>query len=154
MYGNRTSMEYIQGVEKFAKAALRHQEENHSKIILCPCVDCNNSRGYRDISEIKDHLIRRGFRADYRTWNWHGEIFNMNKQPCSEDNLFNEVSDEEVEEDRIDDMMHDVEDEFTDRPHIFDEILKAAEKPLYPSCTSHTKLSVVMKLFNLKARHN
>ena len=55
-----------------------------------------------------------------------------------------------MEKEKIDQMMHDVEDHFTECPHIYDSILRAAETPLYPGCTKFTKLSGVLRLFNLK----
>ena len=73
MYAKRNSTRFLHGIEEFSSVALKHQTENKSKIILCPCCDCNNSRGYRDIDDIKDHLIRRGFNENYTRWTWHGE---------------------------------------------------------------------------------
>ncbi|XP_042441812.1 uncharacterized protein LOC122027062 isoform X3 [Zingiber officinale] len=36
----------------------------------------------------------------------------------------------------------------------FQEVLSAANKPLWAGCTSHTKLSFTIKLLNIKAKHN
>ncbi|KAL6564338.1 hypothetical protein OROMI_015788 [Orobanche minor] len=62
--------------------------------------------------------------------------------------------DNDSETDRINEMMHDVEDHFTERSHVYDIILRAAKKPLYEGCTSYSKFSAVLKLFNLKAIHS
>lgn len=35
----------------------------------------------------------------------------------------------------------------------FDPLLNDAEKPAYPSCTRFTKLSVLLRLYNLKEKH-
>lgn len=56
MYGPQTCFSFLQKMEEFKEVALKHQRENISKIILCPCCDCNNTRGYRDIDEVVDHL--------------------------------------------------------------------------------------------------
>jgi len=39
------------------------------------------------------------------------------------------------------------------RAHMYDTLCKDKEKPLYPGCTKFTRLSVVLKLFNLKAKN-
>ena len=36
---------------------------------------------------------------------------------------------------------------------MFEQLSKAAEQPFYPGCTTHTELSGVMALFNLKTKH-
>ena len=172
MYGKRNCTSFLRGIEEFSTVALKHQTENKSKIILCPCCDCNNSRGYRDIVDIKDHLIRRGFKENYTRWTWHGESIYIeasssycpreDENHCDDDNEhqgedidtaddIGVESESEVEKDRIDEMMQDVEDHFTECPQTYDSILRAAETPLYPGCTKFTKLGAIMKLFNLKA---
>ncbi|BFG21094.1 hypothetical protein CerSpe_073680 [Prunus speciosa] len=42
---------------------------------------------------------------------------------------------------------------FTENPDEFRKFVEEAEKPLYPGCHKHTKLSGLVKLYNLKARH-
>jgi hypothetical protein len=41
--------------------------------ICCPCVDCCNEKKTRDIEEIHDHLLVRGFMSGYTCWMEHGE---------------------------------------------------------------------------------
>ena len=69
MYGSRISMTIIRGV------GLENQSQNGLKLVLCPCCDCNNSRGYCDVDQIKDHLIHCGFKSNYTRWTWHGEFY-------------------------------------------------------------------------------
>ncbi|RVW36288.1 hypothetical protein CK203_103040 [Vitis vinifera] len=38
-------------------------------------------------------------------------------------------------------------------PQVFGRLLEDAEKPLYPGCMKYTKLSALVKLYNLKARY-
>ena len=77
MYGNRISATFLQGVDKFIRVALERQSQNGLKLVLCPCCDCNNSRGYRDVDQIKDHFIRRGFKSNYTRWTWHREFYDQ-----------------------------------------------------------------------------
>jgi hypothetical protein len=41
--------------------------------ICCPCVDCCNKKKTRDIKEIREHFIIRGFMSGYTCWMEHGE---------------------------------------------------------------------------------
>ena len=50
-------------------------------------------------------------------------------------------------------MVHAIEDEFMTDPMSFKKLLEDAEKPLYPSCIKFTKLSALVKLYNVKARY-
>ena len=59
-----------------------------------------------------------------------------------------------MEKDKIDEMMHGVEDEFEERPDAYDSLMRAADTPLYPGCATHNLLGSILKLFNLKAKHS
>ncbi|CAH0491738.1 unnamed protein product [Peronospora farinosa] len=134
-----------------------------------------NWMGYRDMDQIKDHLIRRGFKSNYTRWTWHGEFYDVGMSSTSlcddlhvdeveveiegdGDNENDRVDDEndmvDDENDRVDEMLHNLEDERTDRPHMYDSILSAAEKPMYPGCKNFTKLSGILTLFNMKSKHS
>jgi len=47
-------------------------------------------------------------------------------------------------------MMHDVDESFVHHPHLFESMKNDAEKPLYVG-SKFTKLSAVLRLYNLKA---
>ena len=47
----------------------------------------------------------------------------------------------------------DFHDDFHVDEEIFNKFLQDAEKPLYPGCRKFTKLSALVKLYNLKARY-
>lgn len=133
MYIKRTSRQYLEGVDGFLAVAIENQKKT-GLMIRCPCVDCKNSRCPSRISIIKDHLIRRGFMLGYTTWTYHGEVldhvgtsFKRVTHPLGDSNVFEE------DQDRIDDVLHDVEiNNFTEDPHIFDSIHRAPTTELYP----------------------
>ncbi|XP_073152932.1 uncharacterized protein [Henckelia pumila] len=52
------------------------------------------------------------------------------------------------------DMVHAAFDSYADNPTTFKNLLEDAEKPLYPGCSKFTRLSAVVKLFNLKAKYS
>ncbi|XP_022155369.1 uncharacterized protein LOC111022513 [Momordica charantia] len=62
---------------------------------------------------------------------------------------------EEVDDDDFDDtigMFEAAYDYFDDNPQNFEELLGDAKKPLYPNCKNFTKISALLKLYNLKAK--
>ncbi|XP_065856508.1 uncharacterized protein [Euphorbia lathyris] len=156
MYGNRASVEFLRGLGEFSKVAIEFQSKSGS--IRCPCCHCNNMRCPDEIYVVQDHLICGGFKKNYTSWTWHGEMFDnaesSTKAVSHQVGDADVENDSEVEVDRINDMMHDVEDDFTECPGMYDRILSSSETPLYPSCTTFTILSAVLKLFNLKVSHS
>ncbi|XP_019173250.1 PREDICTED: uncharacterized protein LOC109168723 [Ipomoea nil] len=63
----------------------------------------------------------------------------------------NEANEDDESEDRLDEMFRDVGEEFTNRSNELDELLNDSKQPLWPGCSKYTRLSAVLKLFNLKA---
>ncbi|XP_021775521.1 uncharacterized protein LOC110739374 [Chenopodium quinoa] len=55
--------------------------------------------------------------------------------------------------DQLEDMLHAVKDQFDDNPSMLESLLSDSEKPLYEGCTKYTRLSAILKLYNLKAGH-
>nr|XP_004512662.1 uncharacterized protein LOC101489810 [Cicer arietinum] len=55
--------------------------------------------------------------------------------------------------DQLDDMIRDVGQESFNRAHVYDNLCSDKEEPLYLGCTNFTRLSAVLRLFNLKARN-
>ena len=50
-------------------------------------------------------------------------------------------------------MVEAAQDDCKANPKLFERLLENAEKPLYPSCKNFTKLSALVKLYNLKGRY-
>ncbi|KAK2664257.1 hypothetical protein Ddye_002831 [Dipteronia dyeriana] len=50
-------------------------------------------------------------------------------------------------------MVHDAYKHCTVDPKAFKALLKDAEKPLFPGCKKYTKLSALVKLFNIKGKY-
>ncbi|KAI5402887.1 hypothetical protein KIW84_050473 [Lathyrus oleraceus] len=53
--------------------------------------------------------------------------------------------------DRVEEIAEALEGDLTDCPEMFERLVSDAEKPLYDGCTKFTRLSAVLKLYNLKA---
>ena len=76
MYGSlRHDALFRDEVDKFIKATEKHAAtlKENSDTIICPYKDCKNLIAFRDVSTIKEYLIRRGFVLDYTVWIHHGE---------------------------------------------------------------------------------
>ena len=177
MYGRRDTSAYLLGVEEFIDCAKEHMRRRGDETILCPCSDCENLRRFRDVREVRGHLIRRGFKERYTRWVWHGECFeesanaeaskasNVSETSLDRENdVREEIGVENIENidstnctdyDQVDEMMHNIPDDFVDIPE-FSEInlSKDANVELFPGCTKFSKLSAVFKLFSLKAKNN
>jgi len=96
------------------------------------------------VSEIREHLLCDAILKKYTTWTWHGELLDL---------LTVRGASEEVDfsmDDRLKDMIRDVGAESFANA-IFENMSNDAETPLYPSSTNFTRLSVVLRLMNLKA---
>ena len=98
----------------------------------------------------------------YTSWTWHGEFYDQGMSSTSlcddlhVDHIKVEVEgeDDNDENDRVDDMLHSLEEEGTDRPHMYDSILSAPDKPMYPGCKNFTKPFGILTLFNMKSKHS
>lgn len=148
MCAHRLSPEYENGVKKFIDFALEHA--NNTNRIRCPCIRC--CVDIVTVEVLKSHLFINGIDRSYTTWIWHCESAREYIPINSEDKKDDERDElDSNESDKLEDMMHDVEENFMDCPHLFERLKSDAEKPLYASCSKFTRLSVVLRLYNLKA---
>ena len=178
MYGRRDTTAYLRGVDEFIDCAKEYMTRTGDVAILCPCVDCHNSKKSGDLADVRSHLVRRGFKERYTRWVWHGErpeesacagssrATNVS-EPLSDrgsdvgeeivfENLENVDSTDCTEYDVVDEMMQDIPDDFVDIPGIseINNLSKDANVELFPGCTKYSKLTAVFKLFSLKAKNN
>jgi hypothetical protein len=61
--------------------------------------------------------------------------------------------DDQCINDKLDEMMTDVEPNFTDTPGLFETLIKEKDIPLFSDCTNFSKMTVTFKLYNLKAKN-
>jgi len=102
-----------------------------------------------DIELIREHVRCDGFLKNYTTWTWHGEVLDLpyasEQNKCEHSNLYYE--------DCMDDMIRDIGGESVHQAHMFDSLKDDSLTQLYPGCSSFTRLSTVLRLFNIKARN-
>jgi hypothetical protein len=141
------SKEFEDGVKEFVKVAVAHAEDT-SKII-CPCLKCC----YGPVSEkdLARHLIFNGIDKSYTCWTMHGEertkSSNLRSNVTDTSNYFEKDS---QEFDHVEEFVNVIEEDLRDCPGMFERLVSDSEKPLYDGCTKFTRLSTVLKLYNLK----
>ncbi|XP_057453002.1 uncharacterized protein LOC130744857 [Lotus japonicus] len=144
MRANRLSDEFDKGVVEFLEFAEKNLPNNKG-LFPCPCVSCGNRDPKLTKAEIRDHLAWKGICQNYTRWIWHGEVVtpsvSQREKVCVDT------------DDRLEDMIHDIGEESFKRAHVYDTLCKDKEEPLYPGCTNFTRLSAVLRLFNLKAKN-
>jgi len=86
---------------------------------------------------------------NYTTWTWHGEVLELpyasEQDQCEHSKLYFE--------DYMNDMIRDIGGESVHQAHVFDSLKDDSRKELYPGCSSFSRLSAVLRLFNMKARN-
>ena len=148
MSKDRRSKDYEEGVEYFINFALQHCPKQ--SVIRCPCKRCGNLFHHAP-TKVREHLFFNGIDQSYCTWYWHGEDIPTNTQSsemaqCHDTMNYSDVGNT-VE------IIHAMKNEFMEDPISFKKLLEDAEKPLYLGCEKFTKLSALVKLYNVKARY-
>ena len=149
MSANRLSAEYRNGVDLF----LRFCSENvkDPNFTYCPCLKCGNVKKM-DLKKIKEHLYFNGIDKSYTIWYYHGEIAPIAPTlPSRPKGVRRNIVEENW--DPLDEMIDDAHYGSGVDPNKFETLLNDAEKPIYPGCTRFTKLSALLRLYNLKAKH-
>ena len=114
--------------EEFIKFAVEHA--NNSNRIKYQCIRCD-CLDKVTVKILRDHLFIYEIYKGYRRWIWHVE--STKDRPISSDDI-RCVEREEVncnEGDKVEDMMHDIEEYFVDRPDLFKSLNNDAKKNLY-----------------------
>ncbi|CAJ2642138.1 unnamed protein product [Trifolium pratense] len=157
MKASRLSAEFERGVIEFIRFAeinLPSPENNDEKNLppkgkehfRCPCVLCGNKKLEIHKDKIISHLICNGICQNYTKWIWHGEVV-TNRSVSQSENISVDM------DDRLEDMMRDIGEDSFKTAHVHDTLCSDKDTPLYPGCTNFTRLSAVLKLFNLKAKN-
>ncbi|XP_021747785.1 uncharacterized protein LOC110713633 isoform X6 [Chenopodium quinoa] len=147
MSKDRTGGEYEKGMEEFIAFAVKHSK--HPNRIICPCVECCFQTRL-SAEELRDHLTIYGLDENYTNWVRHVEVGDVSldwggaHDEPNEDNTWEGG-------DHLEELTRVIEEELQDCPEMLDNITNDAKTPLYPGCTKHTRLSTILKLYNMKA---
>ncbi|XP_021851352.1 uncharacterized protein [Spinacia oleracea] len=157
MLARCNSDEYEKGVEEFITFAIDHAEDLSR--ILCPCINCNNMVRHH-VEDVRIHLVVNGIIQTYKCWIKHGETLedfpsyvNGEMYGDTENDETEAVEmEEDLDVDCLEEMTHILGQNIEGGSEMFETLSNDAKTPLYPRCTKFSKLSVVLKLYNLKAR--
>ncbi|WKA10901.1 hypothetical protein VitviT2T_028448 [Vitis vinifera] len=148
MSKDRRSKEYEDGVENFISFAIKNSANQNS--IKCPYLQCGNLI-FNTPQKIKERLFFYGIDQSYHTWFWHGEVALSSGPPTTRVECFDRIHIGNV--DHTVEMVEVAQENCKANPKLFEMLLEDAEKPLYPDCKNFTKLSALVKLYNLKGRY-
>src|ERR1044072_2051497 len=160
--------EFTNGLEEFTSLACQKASDLASGEIRCPCTRCRNLK-YLNPEEVQVHLHRWGFISDYWYWTCHGEsdpTLRVAFESCpSTSGTAQEGHTEQFG--RFESMVYDaVEPQIRMYPNQqseespnkdaqeCDDLLQAAQKPLWPGCNNHSELSVAVRLLTIKSEGN
>ncbi|GKF54456.1 ulp1 protease family, C-terminal catalytic domain-containing protein [Tanacetum coccineum] len=145
----RFTADYMKGLSEFMKCAEDHRERMRETKISCPCKECRNIVSLADPYMIRRHLIEHGFDKNYTCWDLDSQTF------VSDTNHEENDSNDDNHRDNLDEIIHDVESN-VDEKNVkkLQQLFVDAEKPLYNRCKKFTKLTLVVKLLDLKAKNN
>ncbi|CAL9004522.1 unnamed protein product, partial [Prunus brigantina] len=148
MYVDRRSKAYELGVEGFLRFALENVENREQ--FHCPCAKCGNILQF-GVGIIRDHLYFNGVNQSYHIWVMHEEsnqtITNASRDAeASPEGRYSFVYEE------IGMKENDLEDIRSD-PYEFSNVIGDSDQPLDPGCSKYTKLSALIKVYNLKAKY-
>ncbi|CAA7059754.1 unnamed protein product [Microthlaspi erraticum] len=131
-----------------------------SELVICPCIDCRNNDRH-SCSVVVDHLVTRGMDEAYKRqidWYHHGDSVSEIERKGNQWNdeimglykaaayLDDGMVSKDIDLGEIAEGEDKKEDEFLAK-------LADAEMPLYPTCTSHSKLSATVSLFRIKTQN-
>ncbi|KAL0537169.1 hypothetical protein IC582_026139 [Cucumis melo] len=119
--------------------------------IRCPRLKCGNCEKHSR-KAVRDHLYVNGIDESYKIWFWHGEEL-PNSSFYRESSKFDTHTCEENDVGNVKEIIEVAHEEYSKDPNGFENLLIDAEKPLYEGCKKYTKLSTLVKLYNLKVRY-
>ncbi|CAL9000639.1 unnamed protein product [Prunus brigantina] len=150
MHSDRRSKAYEFGVEAFLNFAVENLLTTTH--IRCPCVKCVNLKLF-GVGIIRDHLYFNGVDQSYKNWTFHEEPWEATtnaSRNVEEDDGHSRYSFVSKEIDMDD---NDFGDFGSDR-YEFANVIGDGDQPVYPGCRNeYTKLSALVKLYNMKAKH-
>ncbi|KAI5317472.1 hypothetical protein L3X38_037179 [Prunus dulcis] len=149
MHSDRRSKAYEFGVEAFLNFAVENLLTTTH--IRCPCVKCVNLKLF-GVGIITDHVYFNGIDQSYKNWTFHEEPWEATtnaSRNVEEDDGHGRYSFVSEEIDMDDNDFGD----FGSDPYEFANVIGDGDQPVYPGCRKYTKLSALVKLYNLKAKH-
>ncbi|KAK9268450.1 hypothetical protein L1049_000201 [Liquidambar formosana] len=166
---DRGKPEWQHGMKAFLDMAFANVA-SRSNTIRCPCRRCVNVI-HKTHDQVKMDLFRHGFDPDYKIWTFHGEDRFTESSNDNVEGIDNETNEERCDDARAYEMINNMirgenlgsttidgdddlhrpdREEPNENASKFFRLLRDTEQKLYPGCKKLTKLSFVVRLFQLK----
>ena len=153
--------DFVDGVENFISFACNQLGVMNVREIRCPCRKCHN-RKFQTLEEVKLHLFRKGFIADYYVWDRHGEQYVHATSTNFECNIHEEVDTKSsnpyrqliIDAARPGFNVEDMEEVPNPTAQKFYDMLNAVDEKLWYGCTKHSQMSAVARLLHMKSEHH
>jgi Transposase-associated domain len=171
---DRRTNDYVKGMKDFV--ALAFAKVARANTIRCPCTVCKNVL-FKTRAVVEFHLVKNGMDESYKIWTLHGEdpddtnttedLEHEHLDDLEQENLDDSDAFEMVQtmlagenldnynfggENSGDENFSDNEDPNPEAKKFF-RLLHDAKQELYPNCKKVTKLSFIIRLFQLKCLH-
>jgi Transposase-associated domain len=59
------TIEYLREIDEFLECVSDDMRKRGAQTLICPCRDCQNLQRFRNIKQVRDNLIHRGFMDRY-----------------------------------------------------------------------------------------
>ncbi|KAL5718941.1 hypothetical protein ACHQM5_011792 [Ranunculus cassubicifolius] len=115
----------------------------------CPCGDFQNLFHHKT-SVVYEHLVIKGMDKSYKTWVLHGEDISSRKNGNETYKLCRTLYEQDHSQVQDECQLESTKDKQDEE---FRELLNDAERPLYPGCKKHTKLSATVVLYKIKVKY-
>ncbi|GAV57602.1 Transpos_assoc domain-containing protein [Cephalotus follicularis] len=151
--------EFNRGVLTFLDFTFSNQDFVWDSKIKCPCSRCK-LRAFGTRSEVRLHLLKKGFTPHYTLWDQHGERREHRRavveqpDPSGPSNPFVDLVMDARGFD-FDTGEHDETAYELPNPNAkkFYDLLMDADEPLWNGCKKHTKLSMMTRPMNVKSKY-
>jgi hypothetical protein len=148
---NTATVEWQKGLVQFMKSTFEGTSRGGTAPCPCPKYCC---MAYRTRSEVPSHLLARGFDAKFIQGEGNGNDSDEDNH-CNEDITGDGGSVKDLVSSLISGAIHGEitgtnNEQLNERAKAFFKLLKEAEKELYPGCKEATKISFIVRLFQIK----
>ncbi|KAI0494048.1 hypothetical protein KFK09_024179 [Dendrobium nobile] len=155
------TVEFIEGVETFIQVASQLPSFQFDKMFRCPCSKHKNL-AFLKPDDVKLDLYRRGFPPNYWIWTSHGKYEPHRDAHAGSSTAYETFDEDQMSrpyEDLIFDVAgHNLRSNVKEPPNAetqkFFELLHSAQKPIWEGCSTHSELSIAVRMLSIKTEYN
>jgi Transposase-associated domain len=149
---HRASTEYEEGINSFLDYAFG--KLGHPNTIRCPYSKCCNVK-FKTREHVKYDLFQFGILKSYTNWDHHGELLEENIDEDTDEEqggMKTLLSDAFLQREDTQSNIH--QEEYISVPSTYYNLLEDCRAEAYPGCTKYSRLSLLIRLLDLKKKNN